>query len=229
MSHATDFILTVFAGSLMMTAVLNTFRNGNDTQIRASCAHALLLHTHTNAFKVTKRVQIWIRVKRSGISVPGTNNTRGAGVKRRWELSENETRVEYYTFDCARSARVSVGAQRLAQARSAVRRSGRASDFTGLILRRQAAPRSLRPICIATNDRGHASERRERAGGLASAKHRTAELHALEQTTIRLDDLLIVRQNIILHQKRIRLTFCTSHVVFSIIGLFATKKFKLNE
>lgn len=56
---------------------------------------------------------------------------------------EKANRYAFYDgFDCASSARVSVGARRLAQARRVVRRSGRVSDFTGLILRRHAAARS---------------------------------------------------------------------------------------
>lgn len=50
MSHAVVAILTVFAGSLMMTVVLNLFprRGAAEIQIRTSFERALLSHTHTD-------------------------------------------------------------------------------------------------------------------------------------------------------------------------------------
>lgn len=65
--------------------------------------------------------------------------------------------------------------------RGAVRRSGRASDFTGLILRRRHVAR-LRPICIATTKRGHAVES---SGGSCYAST------ARTQSTLLFDQLFV--------------------------------------
>lgn len=152
----------------MMTAVLNPFPDYTKAQIRASRSHALL--THTTEFNVCRNGDSF-EAKRSKSSTSACYRN-GTGAKAVEVTREQEPRVEYCTFDCASSARVSVGARRLAQARRAVRRSGRASErFHRADI--ATARRALRPICIATNERGHASECRAGGRRAPSCTHST--------------------------------------------------------
>lgn len=158
MSHAAVAILTVFAGSLMMTAVLNSFLNYTEAQIGASCAHALLTHTtkcfeclYGDGFAQKQKVPNHRPTPVSG-TVPG---------RRRWKLAESESLV----WNIVRSIALAVRAFQLAH--GDWRRRGVRCD--------EAGGRAISPgwYCDGTplatthmysyNERGHASE--PRAGG----------------------------------------------------------------
>lgn len=158
-------ILTVLAGSLMMTAVVMTSQFPTRSEVQRQAQ--IDAHRHTSSNTTT------------AINVPLRDTfciSSGSGYKERGLIRRSATvvwcpggtvRIAARSFDCASGARVPVGARRLARRRRerrAAERFHRAdiASCDGTARGSAASPAAAAHTCtypIATGERGHDSER----------------------------------------------------------------------
>lgn len=160
----------------MMTAVLNPSRNDTDTQIRVARTCTLHAHTHTNWQKMIRLYNIESGDKLESSSELSIWTRRGEYL---WRVGEcrgvratgdgrQSCGYNRGTLDCTSGARVSVGAQRLAQARhGAAKRAGERFHRADIA----TAARRSTPAHMYSYDKARARRRVERGGRAMPALH----------------------------------------------------------